>query len=78
MTKLELHTTSHEQTNSSSDTDELAWELQQQKPDPHRIEWLITDMGADIHAALKKANLKATDLLKNPLLRPYLQRYLHS
>ena len=61
----------------SSETKELAWELQQEKPDTYRIKWLIDDMGADVTYALAQANLKNEDLMRKPLLRPLgLQKYL--
>lgn len=62
----------------SSETNELAWELQQEKPDTHRIKWLLDDMHADLPGAIKQAHLDERKLLKNPLLRPLqLQKHLH-
>ncbi|MCE9506704.1 MAG: hypothetical protein K8R48_00095 [Alphaproteobacteria bacterium] len=62
----------------SSETAELAQELQQEKPDHHLIEWLINDRAADLFRAMKQAHLEEKDLLKKPQLRLLcLQRYLH-
>lgn len=62
----------------SGTTEELAFELKEKHPDTHRIKWLVDDMGADVTAALVKANLREKDLLKNPILRPLgLQKHLH-
>lgn len=78
MPKTDLHPTAiPAAAGTAGDTDELAWELQQQRPDTHRIAWLIQDMGADIAEAMRKANLKREDLLRNPLLRPFLKKHLH-
>lgn len=61
----------------SAETDELAWELQQARPDTHRIRWLIEDRGADVRGALAKAALRETDLQKKPALRPlHLEKHL--
>ena len=63
---------------TSSETRELAWELQQERPDVYRIKWLINDQQADLGQVLATANLKKEDVFKNPMLRPLqLQRYLH-
>lgn len=61
----------------SPDTKELAWELMQEKPDVHRIQWLIQDCQADLPVALKQAKLEESALLKNPLFRP-LHKFFHS
>jgi hypothetical protein len=62
----------------SSETAELAQELQQERPDHHLIEWLINDRAADLFRAMKQAHLEEKDLLKKPQLRLLcLQRYLH-
>jgi len=54
----------------STETKELAWELSQEKPDTHRIEWLLQDCQADLSAALKQAKIKEEFLTKSPTLRP--------
>jgi len=62
----------------SSETAELALELQQEKPDPHLIKWLINDREADLSYALRQAHLEEKDLLRKPQLRLLcLQQYLH-
>jgi hypothetical protein len=61
----------------SSETEELAWELAQERPDIPRIRWLIDDCQADMARAIIKANLKREDLTRKPVFRP-LQKYLHS
>lgn len=62
----------------SPDTEELARELQQEKPDAHLVKWLITDREADVAAALAHAHLEEKDLHRKPQLRLLcLQQYLH-
>ena len=61
----------------SPDTEELATELSERKPDSHRVRWLI-ERGADVARAMSLAHIKEQDLLKSATLRPLgLQRYLH-
>jgi len=63
----------------SSDTQELAFELEQPKIDTFRVKWLIEDRGADVGHAMILAHLKEQDLLRRPALRPLgLQKYLHA
>lgn len=70
-----IDTTSTE--NENYETRELAWELQQQNPDAHRVKFLI-DQEANIHAAMLLAKMQEKDLLKKSSLRHLkLQRYLH-
>ena len=57
-------------TNTTSlETNELAWELQQDKPDICRIKWLVNDMDADVSAAVEEAHIDPQKLIKNPSLR---------
>jgi hypothetical protein len=62
----------------SPETIELAQELQQERPDPQLVKWLIDDRAADLPYAMKQAHLEEKDLLKKPQLRLLcLQQYLH-
>ncbi len=62
---------------AAAETEELAWELQQPKPDTLRIKWLIEDRGADVAGALALADLKMEDLQKKPALRPlHLEKHI--
>lgn len=60
----------------SLETNELAWELKQDRPDICRIKWLVNDMGADVPAAVLEAHLEPSALYKNPQLRA-LKLYEH-
>ncbi len=63
----------------STDTQELAVELTEDKIDPFRVRWLIEDRGADVTRALLLAHLEERDLTRSPSLRPLgLHRYLHT
>lgn len=60
-----------------SASEELAWELQQEKPDVFRIRWLVEDGGADVAGVLARINMKPEDLKRRPTLRPLgLQKYM--
>ena len=61
---------------ASLETNELAWELQQDKPDTCRIKWLVNEMGANVPAAVAEAHIDPAYLFKNPLLKP-LKLYEH-
>ena len=64
---------------TSLETEELAWELQQDKPDTHRIKWLVHDMKANVLDAMQRAHLREEDLVKRPALRALqLQQHLHA
>ncbi len=52
----------------SYETRELAWELQQDKPDTQRIKFLL-DSQADLRAAMRLGNLQMKDLMRKPELR---------
>jgi len=78
MSKLDFPAAGESFAGAAADTDELAWELQQPRPDTHRIKWLVEDMRADVSTALARANIDESALTKNPLLRPLgLQKHLH-
>jgi uncharacterized protein YggE len=78
MAKLDLSPPTTASDTISSETAELALELQQERPDSHLIEWLINDRAADLPYAMKQAHLEEKDLFKKPQLRLLcLQRYLH-
>jgi hypothetical protein len=62
----------------TTDTVELAWELQQPRPDRMRIQWLINDMQADVAGAMRLAHLEIKDVVKNPALKPLqLHKHIH-
>jgi hypothetical protein len=62
----------------TTDTVELAWELQQPRPDRMRIQWLINDMQADVAGAMRLAHLEIKDVIKNPALKPLqLHKHIH-
>lgn len=64
------------ETTTSSDTQELALELQEERPDPARIKWLVEDLQANVREALQIARLTPEAILRNPKLKPHLQKYL--
>lgn len=62
----------------SYETRELAWELQQSQPDQQRIRMFLENQ-ADLRQALKIADIKETELLRKPALKPLqLQKHLQN
>ncbi len=61
--------------NISFETRELAWELTQPRVDGCRVRYLI-ETGADIRGAMLLARLTPPQVMRDPHLRPELQRYL--
>lgn len=58
------------------ETRELAWELQQARPDCQRIR-LFLENAADLRAALRIADIKEADILRKPALKIlHLEKYL--
>ena len=60
----------------SHETRELVWELQQPRPDAHRVRYLI-ESAADVALAMRMANLSEMDISRRPALRQlHLSRYI--
>lgn len=58
------------------ETRELAWELQQTRPDCQRVR-LFLENAADLRAALRIANIKEAEVLKKPAFKTlHLEKYL--
>jgi len=66
---LHHETGAHGALSASPETLELAHELQQARPDPQLVFWLINDREADLAHALETAKIREEDLLKKPHLR---------
>jgi hypothetical protein len=60
----------------SYETRELAWELQQHRPDQQRIR-IFLEQEADLRRALRLANLQEKDLTRHPMLKSlHLEKHL--
>ena len=59
----------------SFETRELAWELQQDHPDNHRVRYLM-EKSANLREAMRMANVREQDLSRKAVLKP-LQLHRH-